>query len=288
MRAGTLGGVPLRIHGLTMPVLLLSCWLSGGRETAVLAVSVLLHEGGHVLMARLLRVRVLELEVMPLGGAARLESVWGLRSGQLIATALAGPAVNALLVVLSVAAASLGAGGLRMVVRINAALLAFNLLPALPMDGGRIVCGLLARCMTPVQAARWGVRLGFMVSALLLMMGARTLLEGPFNLTLPLAALFILAGGPREVRQASGAAMESLVLRRGELEREGVLPARLMAVTPETALSAALWPVTPRRAHIYVCLDERLRAQGWLTDGQLLEALIERGDGPVGNLLTKK
>ena len=65
----------------------------------MLTVCVLLHEAGHMLMARLLRVRVVELELMPVGGAARLESVWGLRPAQLIATALAGPAVNLLLVV---------------------------------------------------------------------------------------------------------------------------------------------------------------------------------------------
>lgn len=285
MRLGSISGVSVRVHALTFPMLMLSCMLGGGQDMALLTISVLLHEGGHILMARLLRVRVVELELMPVGGAARLESVWGLRGGLLIATALAGPAVNALLVLMGVAAASLGVRGMGALVRINAALFMFNLLPALPMDGGRIVCGILTRFMPPIRSARWGVRLGFAASVCLILLSARTLKTGPFNVTPLLAALFIVTGASHEVNQASAAALESLVIRRGELAREGVLPVRFLAVMSDTALSAALGALTPRRVHVYLCMDGDMRARSWLTEKELLDALLEGGDGPVSRLL---
>ena len=285
MKLGVVCGVPVRLNPLTLPMLLIACWLGGGREAAVLTVCVLLHEAGHMLMARLLRVRVVELELMPVGGAARLESVWGLRPAQLIATALAGPAVNLLLVVSGVAAASAGVRDLSMPVRVNLALLLFNLLPALPMDGGRIVCAVLARFMKPERAAHWGVRLGLIASGCLLILSAMTIRNGPFNVTPLLAALFILAGAPHELHEARFAALESLINRRGELAREGVMPARCLAVTGDTLLSAALTPASPRRPHLYFCLDEELHISAWLTDAQILEALLHAGDGPVGRLI---
>lgn len=285
MKLGTICGAAVRLNPLTLPMLLIACWLGGGREAATLTACVLLHEAGHMLMARLLRVRVVELELMPVGGAARLESVWGLRPAQLVATALAGPAVNLLLAVSGVAAAAVGVRGLAMPVRVNMALFLFNLLPALPMDGGRIVCAVLTRFMKPERAARWGVRLGLIASAGLLILAARTLREGPFNVTPLLAALFILSSAPHEMREARSAALESLIDRRGELAREGVMPARCLAVTGDTALSAALASMSPRRPHIYICLDSALRTAALLTDAQILEALLNGGDGPVGRLI---
>ena len=74
MKLGTICGAAVRLNPLTLPMLLIACWLGGGREAATLTACVLLHEAGHMLMARLLRVRVVELELMPVGGAARLES----------------------------------------------------------------------------------------------------------------------------------------------------------------------------------------------------------------------
>ncbi len=285
MKLGIVCGVPVRLNPLTLPMLLIACWLGGGREAAVLTACALLHEAGHMLMARLLRVRVVELELMPVGGAARLESVWGLRPAQLVATALAGPAVNLLLVVSGVAAASAGVRGLSMPVRVNLALLLFNLLPALPMDGGRIMCAVLARFMKPERAARWGVRLGLAASAGLLFLSAMTLKSGLFNVTPLLAALFMLTSAPNELHEARFAALESLIDRRGELACEGVMPARCLAVTGDTLLSAALAPVSPRRPHLYACLDKQLRIAAFMTDAQLLEALLSRGDGPIGRLL---
>lgn len=284
MRLGSLCGIPIRLHGLTVPMLMLSCVLGGGRDTVLLAVSVLLHEGGHILMARLLRVRVVEIELMPVGGAARLESVWGLRSGQLIAVSLAGPVVNALLALVGVAAASLGVREMGALVQMNAALLLFNLMPALPMDGGRILCGILTRFMPPIRAARWGVRLGLAAGMSLLFLSARTLKAGPFNITPLLAALFIVTGASHEVQQASAAALESLVIRRGELSREGVLPVRLLAVAPDTALSVALGALTPRRVHVYLCLDDGMQHAVWLSEKELLNALMEHGDGPISRI----
>ena len=63
------------------------------------------------------------------------------------------------------------------------------------------------------------------------------------------------------------------------------MPARCLAVTGDTLLSAALAPASPRRPHLYICLDEELHISAWLTDAQILEALLHAGDGPVGRLI---
>ena len=256
MRVGLIGGVPVKLNPLALPMMALAVWLGSGQALVTLSLSVLLHELGHVVAARLLRVRVIELELMPVGGAARLDNVWKLRPGQLVGVALAGPAVN-LMLLLCCLALPRGAWSpaAAAAARQNLALMLFNLLPALPLDGGRVLCGLLGRRMGPARAVRMGVRLGFASACGLLVLAARSLARGQLNLSMVLAALFMMLTASAELRSADSASLASLMERREELRRERVMPARLLAVTPETELSSILPALRPRQVHLFLCVN---------------------------------
>ena len=289
MRVGEMGGVPIRLNPLALPMLALALFWGSGRELAILMASVMLHEVGHIAAARLLRVRVVELELMPVGGAARLENVWQLRPGQLVGVALAGPAVN-FLIVLCCAACPAGrhAPLVAQTIRLNLSVMLFNLLPALPMDGGRIVCGLLARRLPAVAAARAGVRLGIGAACLFLGLAAYGMVRGSLNLTLLLAALFMMMTASSELRLAGGAAIESLIARRDELTEESVLPVRVLAVSQETGIRGALSGIRARQIHVFLCFDEKMKLRHVLSETELLDALMSGRALCVGDLFRDK
>ena len=114
--------------------------------------SVLLHELGHALVARKLGVHVSGIELGFFGGAAKMENMPRTADHEL-AIAAAGPAVS-----LMIGGAALGLGALThvwlfaMIGWTNLVIAGFNLIPALPMDGGRILRALLARRMGYVRA----------------------------------------------------------------------------------------------------------------------------------------
>ncbi|MBR3504031.1 MAG: hypothetical protein IKO07_07280 [Clostridia bacterium] len=283
MRLGQIGGATVRLNPLALPMMGLAIWLGSGQALVILSVSALLHELGHALAARLLRVRVIELELMPVGGAARLDNVWKLRPGQLIGVALAGPVVN---LAIALVCRALPPGpwdwAAAQAARQNAALMLFNLLPALPLDGGRILSGLLARRMPPAAAARVGVRLGFATAGALLLLAARSLARGRLNLSPLIAALFMILSAQSELQSAGSAALASLMERREELRREQVLPARLFAVTPETELNSLLPVLRPRQAHLFLCLDGE--GQRFVSEEAVWRALLEGGKETVGDV----
>jgi Zn-dependent protease len=155
-RLGTLLGFPIEIN-LSFLILLGLVLVAFGGVTGVLVVclafaSVVLHELGHALVARQLGVHVAGIELGFLGGAAKMANLPRTPRHELMIAA-AGPAVSLMLggAFLGIAAA-LASPFLAMIGWINLVIAGFNLIPALPMDGGRILRALLVPRLGFVRA----------------------------------------------------------------------------------------------------------------------------------------
>ena len=219
--AGRLFGVEIRIH-LTFLFLLVFVWFTqsaamgtGGpaRGLALVAIifgSVIAHELGHAVLARRYGLVVRGIILLPIGGMTLMEEPAAERANPTrdIRIAVAGPLVN--LVIAGVTAATIlavapkvnllgqpwvHAGNLpRALVWSNLFLGAFNLLPAYPMDGGRILRALLAERMDYVVATRRAVALGQTFAMLLMLVGV------VWNAWLVLIGFFLFVGAQMEDR----------------------------------------------------------------------------------------
>lgn len=140
-------------------------------ELLLVFTCVLLHELGHALAARRYGIQTREIVLLPIGGVARLERMPE-KPGQEIVVALAGPGVN--LVIATAIAAWLAASGEspelalsraekglpEFLLAANLAMLIFNLVPAFPMDGGRVLRASLALAMPYARATRIASQVG--------------------------------------------------------------------------------------------------------------------------------
>ncbi|MEO8552119.1 MAG: site-2 protease family protein [Kofleriaceae bacterium] len=161
-RLGTAFGFPIEINLSFLALLALVFVAFGGIAGVVIVclafASVLLHELGHALVARRVGVRISGIELGFFGGAAKMIDM-PRTSNHEIAIAAAGPAVS-----LALAGLGLGLGAITHIPVIswigwtNLILAAFNLLPALPMDGGRILRAALSRKMSFVRATDVAVK----------------------------------------------------------------------------------------------------------------------------------
>src|SRR5436190_9820340 len=175
-----IAGIQLRIH---VTFLLLIAWLAfgyyaeGGSAVAanrvifvlLLFLCVVLHEFGHALTAKSFGINTPDITLLPIGGVARLERMPEEPRQELI-IAIAGPAVNVViaaclfLVIGSrhVFSSTVVQGNdmIGQLLSINVMLVLFNLLPAFPMDGGRILRALLATRMSYVRATQVAANVG--------------------------------------------------------------------------------------------------------------------------------
>jgi Zn-dependent protease len=178
-------GIQLAVHG---SFFLLLAWVAneGWKESGLpgLLVStaalllffccVVLHELGHSFTARHYGIGVSRILLMPIGGMAEFDAIPREPRRELLITA-AGPAVNFVIAGLiwifcpadpATETAALIAGFAVLVMKGNLAMGCFNLLPAFPMDGGRILRASLATRMPYLQATRWAANIGKVVCIL--------------------------------------------------------------------------------------------------------------------------
>lgn len=155
-RIGKAFGFPIEIN-LSFVLLLALVFIAFGGLAGVIVVlcafaSVVLHELGHALVARHFGVRVSGIELSFFGGAAKMVELPRTANHE-VAIAAAGPAVSLALGGLGFGLAAItGVAAFAWLGWINVILAGFNLIPALPMDGGRILRALLTRKMDFVRA----------------------------------------------------------------------------------------------------------------------------------------
>ncbi len=233
-RGVRLFGVPVRLH-FTFILLVLflvayeardgwSGMINVGFVVAMFA-SVVLHELGHALMARKYKIRTVDIVLYPIGGVARLER--NPAPAEELWIALAGPAVNVIIAFLLFAALTAikvpidahavgspqGASVLLRVAFGNLILAGFNMIPAFPMDGGRVLRAFMARYTSEDVATRRAATAGRFLAILI---GLAGLLSGQFMLIF--IALFVYLGATQET-----AVVEGRTLTQGVPVREAMV-----------------------------------------------------------------
>ena len=260
-------------------------WIAAGASAAfsgvvfilILFACVLLHEFGHILTARRFGIRTPDVTLLPIGGVASLERMPE-KPQQEVLVALAGPAVN--LVIAAVLILVFGAkvmpshitsielsepSLLDRVAFANVALLVFNLIPAFPMDGGRVLRALLAVPLGYTRATQLAAGIG---QFLALGLGFLGLFGNPL---LILIALFIFLAASAEAGY-----VEARDLARGYLVPQAMIRSFERLPVSATADDAAALLLSTTQQEFPV-LDGSDRLRGFVTREGLISALKQAG-----------
>lgn len=279
----SIGQTHVRLHPLLPALIALGALLGLRRDLQPLIASLALHEGAHLMAARLARARVTELRLTPFGAAIHLGNLFALSPGRLLGIAAAGPAANLALAITSAALAQWGwlapEAALRWA-RVNLSLMLFNLLPALPLDGGRMLYALAARRLGRSRAAGLGIALGRALATGLLSAavwgGIQT---GRLNLSLPACAVFVLASAESERRALADLRAVTLL---NALARNGApVEMRLCAVDADCPAVTALRQAVPDAATLFaVYRGDALRC--FVDERRVLELALASPAAAVG------
>ncbi|HWR41577.1 site-2 protease family protein [Sporomusa sp.] len=292
MRAGKVAGVEIILNNWFLA--LIALFSAAGLVSKILLVfsAVLWHELSHMLMASGLGYKVKQVEFLPFGAMARVERLADAGAGSEIMIAAAGPLASLVLAALCYAQMS-EAGSWQEVLRfygeVNLTLALFNLLPALPLDGGRILRAILSRRRDYREATAIVVTISHMIGCLLILFaGGGYWLHGTINLTMLIAAGFLLITARTENNLAGFRAMRILAGKKAELSGTGVMPTSHLTAMESTAISDVIRLFGPEQYYVIHIVDRDFRLSGALTETEVWEGLLERGiKGKVNDFINK-
>jgi Zn-dependent protease len=208
-KLGRVAGIDLFLHPTFLLVLLPGIF-QGFSPVLVLALfgCIVLHELGHALMARKFGIETDNITLYPIGGVARLRRMPRAPGAELL-IALAGPAVNFAIIGAILALRYIGVGGaeypsppdfLDNLLVMNLVLGLFNLIPAFPMDGGRVLRALLSGWLGRVQATSVAATIGRTLAMIFGLLGLYNVFHyGPeYLIHVALAAFIYVVAGAEE------------------------------------------------------------------------------------------
>jgi Zn-dependent protease/CBS domain-containing protein len=287
-RIGRIAGTDIKVHVTFLLVVgwwALVGYTEGGPAGALfsalsllaLFACILLHEFGHILMARRFGVRTPDVILLPIGGVARLERIPEEPRQELL-IALAGPAVTLAIAVVLFGLLRLSGSHadvvrlsehqpfLAQLVTVNLYLLLFNLIPAFPMDGGRVLRAVLASRLGLLRGTRIAATLG----------QGFAVIGGLYGITQPepllvLVAFFVFLGA-----NAEAAAVETRAAGEG-LQVKQMMVTDFRTVPIYATLNDAVGLLLSGEQREFPVLDNLGRTEGILTRDNLIRGLSQRG-----------
>jgi stage IV sporulation protein FB len=294
---GRIGGTVIKVHVtfvLFLAWIAISSGISGGGAAAWSSVAFMLllfacvvaHEFGHIVVARRFGVTTPTVTLLPIGGVAQLERIPEKPSEEFL-VAIAGPLVNVVIALVLVAfGASLDAShlagvdksGVSMLDRlaaVNLFLVVFNLIPAFPMDGGRVLRALLASRLGYVRATEIAASIGQVVAFGLGFLG----LFG--NPLLIFIAIFVYLAASSEAQLVAIRAMAR------DVPVAAAMMTQIARLSPEAHIDAAVETLMRTSQGEFPVVDAAGRLVGVLSRADLIRALKQRGpDARIADAMT--
>lgn len=237
-------GVAVKVHPLFILTLVLLATVGRFFEGLAVFGLVILHELAHILAAGHRGMTPRQISLLPVGGVVLLDGLASARPRDEAFVALAGPVLN---LVLAAPAFILWAAGrpswwLLRIAGFSLVMGLFNLLPALPMDGGRVLRAFLAGRLGRGTATRWLNLVGLALISGLFGAGALLVLMNRANLTLLAVSTYLFAGWQSERRFEVFDWAQEMLAKKRRLEASAGKPlkAKLYVIGPSKPLAELL------------------------------------------------
>lgn len=273
-------GMKVRIHPLFLLLLIASIASGMLFETLVLFTIVIVHELGHIFVAVSYGYRVREMQILPFGGVAKLEhGAMGWNPRHETAIAIAGPLNNLLMIFVALllhGAGLWGAGLTQFFIKGNLMIGFFNLLPALPLDGGRILRAAVSRERGFRAATEVSLRLSYLLATVLIVLGLLSFWAGYLNAGYLMLGSFLLLAAWELRKQRRVDAVRFLDAKRRD-QRGRPQAVRTLAVPITASVRDVIESFAPDAWHLVYILDANKSVLAVIGEDVFVHSVFEEG-----------
>ena len=287
MKICTVYGVTCRLHPLFLLMLVISIAAGQGIMISAYLLALILHEASHFYIAARQRLPVSEIELTPFGGAMQIALSDGLIGRKGFCLASAGIVMN--LICAACALFLLRCFPIQFLnwfLLANLSMMAVNLLPVLPLDGGRMLLAFLAPRISRPKAFRLLLNMGRALAGGLMLCSLLMAIKGIFRPSWMLLGCYLLYAASLEEKHGTARYLSALFSRRFKIESGTAVPVQHLCVNTSMPLFLLLPQLQPNAYHIITVVDESAcKIQGVLNEEQLFQAVVNTPAITVKDLL---
>lgn len=265
---------------LLLSELLILFFISLQYEFLVAFICIFFHELSHGVVALILGMDIKYLLIHPLGFFIEIERLEDFSDEKQLGVYLAGPVLNMILaVVFSLLFNMEGKEIYQKLVSVNVILCLFNLLPAVPLDGGRIFNIILSKKLTYKTAIKTVVYSSFLIGAgfILLFLYSLILLH-KLNITFLMISFLLIYSAYKEKERIMYILMGDVLKKRDKFNKQKYIENRSISVSYKLGLINLLSMLDKNKFHSFYILDEKMELLDILYEDELLEILKSHGN----------
>ncbi len=270
----------IRIHWLFIVFLIYTGYVGQFVEAAIFFAIVIIHELGHVFVAKAFGWKVTEIEFLPFGGVAKVD--WNFkgwpREEKLVA--IAGPINNFLMIAVAFIFFQLGILSRDFAlffIKVNMMIAGFNLLPALPLDGGRVFRAMMSQEHGWVKGTEMSYRFSYGIGGGLIAIAVGMMMLGYMNMTFLILGGFLILATYTDQRQSQYQQMYIFLHKNyNDNDRQMTTrPVRHISADSTEPVTKILKLFSPGITTIVWVMDNH-KILGTLTDYEMLQKIFEQ------------
>ena len=289
-RLGSLGDIELFVHPAVVPFAVYACCVGCGTLWIISFLSILAHEGAHAIVARVLKGSPSSIEITPIGAVLLLEDDMKLSPLRRALMLAVGPAASLAICGLAVAFAKYGwiAANAGMTIYLcNLSIFLINLVPAFPLDGGRLLHLVLTQAWSARIAERILRILGNLAGGGLLLLNLFTALKcGGWNLSLAFAGCSILYATSVAMTTGKLHELKMYMDRKILLENNRFMRCDVICVLMDAPIHKLLRSMPARRQTIFAAFEPGTHSfKGIITERYAIQSYLECPESTVADIL---
>ena len=281
LRVAKIAGIQIVLNYWFIVLIMLFVLADMGSKVLLVFSAVLWHEVAHALVAVRLGYRVKEVQLLPFGGVARIEGLGIISARDESWIAAAGPAASLVLAAFAYGAMlyfATWSDVWEFYMRVNMMLAGFNLLPGLPLDGGRMLRAWLTSYMDYKKATLIAARSSKCLSACLLFVIIYQYIEShTVNLTFLVGSIFLYTVAKSEIEVAGFRTLRVLAQKKGELMARGIMPTAYFTVLSSVMVKDIIPLFKPNQYSIVLIFNRECKLCKTITETEIWEEIPEKG-----------
>lgn len=248
-------------------------------EIIIAFILVFIHEIAHYLAARKLGFSGFDVKFLPIGTVLNLKDLDEASAEEDFIISLAGPLLNFILALLFyVLFVCYKNNYFYLIFSSNLALGIFNLIPAFPLDGGRIVRDILCRRFIYKKANEITLKISIGIGIFFMIIYFVIIIKGKRNITFGIIALFIIVTSLKEKERIAYLIMGDIIKKRYKFIKRGYIENKSISIYYKEDLLTAIGLVDRNKYNVFMVLDDNMNVIYTMYEGEVIDGLREYGN----------